>query len=714
MGKLLEELNRRKVFRASAIYAVIAWGLIQVADTIAPMMNLPESAPRLVLFLLIILFPAAVFLAWAYEVTPEGIKPDFTAQSVPSTTNNTDRKLIYAIFGLVLLVAGFQLSDRFIAGNGVSSNRSTESASINASTSVMRTSIILDHLLAGRIGLPTIVDIAPDGSSLAYANILEGNWMLRNLATEETRVLEGASYGKAKFSPNGQMVLLGSSGVFGSLSIVVQSVQGGSIRPLPIQGGLSATWLSDEQIIYQHVDGDPRILSLEDLTETSIPDLNVAAGGGVAGHYVFNSLPSGSAFLYKEYPSGGLPGESIIQAYDLNSKSKTLVTSDGYFPQYVNSGHVLFLRAGELWAVPFDADSLSVTGAEARVVEEVAQLAPVWGAYSVSDSGRLVYAPSTGDVAGQTALYSTDRLGNQSEIFIPAGHFAEPRLSPNGELLALTSFKPDGSSEVWVYHFASGSFNPLTFSDNARTPVWTPDGSQIVYMQGGNGPAEMRPRGELWIRNANGTGQAERILKGPAKPDSFSPVDETLIYFVGGSESEAINLSTLTHSDDAWVSNPLLHTEHTTWGARISPDGRWIAYGSSESGMMQIYVQPYPNLNDGKWQISSEEMGTREPTWGPNGEELFYIAGSGSLMHVELTVQGDSIISSVPEPIFTSEWIPGSSPTYAISNDGESILHFGPSVDSNQITSIGSGRTELLVVENFFDELRRLAPADPQ
>ena len=712
MGKLLEELKRRKVFRVAAVYAVVAWVLIQITDVVLPTFGAPEWVNQTIIFLFILGFLPTLIAAWAYEITPDGVKPDAGAHTSLQSQGPQSQGLIYAIFALVLLVAGFQLSDRFLSDNDISSNRSAESASINTTTSVMRSSINLNHLLLERgLGLRTLFDIAPDGSFLAYANIGEGYWMLRNLATQETRVLEGTGNGKAKFSPNGQMMLLASA-VTGDTG--VQSVQGGPFRPLPIELNLSASWLSDEQIIYQHADGATRILSLEDRTETIIPDLDAASGMGFTVSYVFNSLPSGSAFLYKQNPSSSQSREPIIQAYDLNSKSKTLITNNGFFPQYVNSGHVLFLRNGDLWAVPFDADSLRVTGGETRVIEGVEQSAPIWGAYSVSDSGRLVYMPRLRTFSEQTTLYSTDRSGNRTEIFLPAGNYADPRLSPNGELLALTSFEPDGSSDVWVHHFSSGTFNRLTFSGNARTPVWTPDGSQVVYMLGGLGSTDLSPRGELWIRNANGTGQAERILDGPAKPDSFSPIDEKLIYLIGGNLAGPINLSTLTLSDDAWISDPLFHTERATWGARISPDGRWIVYGSAESGLMQIYVQPYPNLDGGRWQISSDSIGAREPSWGPNGEELFYLRNDGSFMHSELTIQGDSISSSVPRPLFADIQIAGTSPLYAVSNDGESILHFARSTDDGQITSIGSGRTELLVVENFFAELRRLAPPDPQ
>lgn len=707
MGSLFEELKRRNVFKVGAAYAVIAFVLAQVAQLALETFGTPDWVLQTIVLLLGLGFPIALVLAWAYELTPGGIKSDAAVQPAQTSTNSTDRKLIYAILGLVLLVAGIQLSNQFLSDNNIPVNRSAESARVTTNPAVMRASIILNQSfpglgpIVGPIG-GTLLELAPDGSSLAYAVIDQGYWMLRNLATQRTQVLEETiRNGKAKFSPNSQNLLLASAT---PPAVGVLSVQGGSFQPLPIENALTATWLSDEHVIYQHVDGDTRIFSLENRTEDIIPSLDVADG-----YYVFNSLPSGTAFLYRQEFSADRLGRSIIQAYDLNSQSKTLVTSDGYLPQYVNSGHVLFLREGDLWAVPFDADSLSITGAEARVLEGVyGQSDIAWGAYSVSDAGRLVYLPGSEVVDDQTFLYWADRLGNRTELPLPAGHYSEPRLSPDEELLALTVFQADGSTDIWIYDFSRGTFGPRTFAGNARNPVWTLDGSRLVY-QLTSSLAGGLSRGELWIMNADGTGQAERILDEEAKALSFSAIDEKLIYITGGGAAP-IRLNTLTFSDDAWISAPLMNENFNTPAASVSPDGRWIAYASVESGITQIYVRPYPDLDSGKWQISTGELGNREPSWGPNGNELFFLRLDGTLMHTEMTVEGDSFSPGIVEPLITKlEFVILTSPNYFVSNDGERFLHF-QATEREFDTGLDQDHTELIVLENFFEELRRLAP----
>ena len=214
--------------------------------------------------------------------------------------------------------------------------------------------------------------------------------------------------------------------------------------------------------------------------------------------------------------------------------------------------------------------------------------------------------------------------------------------------------------------------------------------------------------------NADGTGQAERILDAAAYADSFSEIDGKLIYMINEGTVPPTSLNTLTFSDDAWVSAPLLHTDFDTISARVSPDGHWIAYGSRESGVIQIYVKPYPDLDSGKWQISSQAVGSREPSWGPKGDELFFLQVDGTLMHTKITVEGDSFLPGPVEPLITDLQLDVITlPNYIVSNDAERFLHFQTTVDEPD-TRLFQGYTELVVVENFFEELKRLAPPDPQ
>jgi len=331
----------------------------------------------------------------------------------------------------------------------------------------------------------------------------------------------------------------------------------------------------------------------------------------------------------------------------------------------------------------------------------------------------LVYLPGPEYFPNQTVLAWIDRSGRQEEISLPAGDYSQPRISPDGEFLALTSRQADGSSDIWVYDFSTGSFGPRTFSGNALDPIWTADGSRLFYQKYSVMDAGGNPRGELWVMNADGTGQAERILDAVVRIDSFSQSDEKLIYTSYGSDGTGNRgqLNTLTFRDDVWVSAPLLHTDFNTDNATVSPDGRWIAYQSNESGTPQVYVRPYPNLDAGKWGISSGERANLHPVWGPNSDELLFLGIDGSqinLMHADITIEGDSFSTGIVEPLLTDlkiEFNLRAPQNYFIPKVGERLLFvLSQATTDAPDMEFDQNRTELVMVENFFEELRRLAP----
>lgn len=205
MGKLYEELKRRKVFRVAAVYAVVAWVLIQVTDVVLPTFGAPSWVNQTIIFLFILGFLPTLIAAWAYEITPEGVRADAGVQSSSATTNSIDRKLIYATFALVLLVAGFQVTDRFLldlrAGNA-----QIGAASIGPSTvQTFRANIALgESQINTEIGMHGDIAISPDGRRIAYINF-RGNdastASILNLETARTQVIAASSSGQNPMSP---------------------------------------------------------------------------------------------------------------------------------------------------------------------------------------------------------------------------------------------------------------------------------------------------------------------------------------------------------------------------------------------------------------------------------------------------------------------------------------------------------------------------------
>lgn len=276
---LFDELKRRKVFRVAAVYAVVAWLLIQVADVVLPTFGAPDWVNQTIIFLFVLGFVPTLIAAWAYEITPEGVKPDLHTQLAPNAANGTDRKLIFATFGLVLLVAGFQLFDRFLAASVTPADSPVREATSETSPSVMRASIILDQSLPRvREGLRTVLSLAPDGSALAYTDDETSRVLLRDLATQETSIILETDSDAAsslrrlnwvEFSPNSQRLLVYSSST-GQNSIV--SAQGLVLQQLPIDSQGEALWLSDESVLYALQDATVRKFSLLNDSDEIVTD----------------------------------------------------------------------------------------------------------------------------------------------------------------------------------------------------------------------------------------------------------------------------------------------------------------------------------------------------------------------------------------------------------------------------------------------------------
>jgi serine/threonine-protein kinase len=259
-----------------------------------------------------------------------------------------------------------------------------------------------------------------------------------------------------------------------------------------------------------------------------------------------------------------------------------------------------------------------------------------------------------------------------------------------------------GNADIWVYDLTRQTLSRLTFDDaDDRSPAWTPDGERIVF-------ASTRDGGGLWWQAADGTGAAERLLAddSPAlAPYAFTPDGAQLLYNSDG------DIYTLTPGAEV-PSQPLIQSEFTTIRPDLSPDGRWLAYQSDETGRDEIYVRLFPNIEDGKWQISSAGGGS--PKWSPDGLELFFSdsgLSSDNGVWVAQRDSADAVQFSAPVRAFTgSDAVVTPDGTFDISADGSRILlRSAPDVEARE-TEV----TSLVAVDNWFEELKRLAPPDPR
>ena len=378
--------------------------------------------------------------------------------------------------------------------------------------------------------------------------------------------------------------------------------------------------------------------------------------------------------------------------------------SDGYNARYAPTGHIVFARSAALWAVPFDLERLEKIGPEVPIVPGV-QTDGNRGhtVYAFSDDGLLVYLPGV-DVWGATALGRNlvwvDREGREELLDDTPRPYTSARLSPDGRQVAV-AFDDNGNEDIWVYDLGRASFSRVTTDPGTdNSPLWSLDGNRIYFRSNRDG-------GGIFRKAVDGTGPVEQILAGAQQtPQSFSPDGAQLVYQQGPLERlQDIRILSL---EGDYISRSLIQTEEfSELFGQISPDGQWIAYESDETGLSEIYVRPFPNVEDGKWPIARGSF----PVWSHDGRELFYRTDE-AVMVVSVEV-GQTFLSEPPEELFAGDYLfraPGKygSVTYDVSADGRFLMIKG----AEQIEQTNE-QTTLSVVHNWFEELNRLAPPSP-
>jgi len=392
-----------------------------------------------------------------------------------------------------------------------------------------------------------------------------------------------------------------------------------------------------------------------------------------------------------------------VVAQSLKTGERRLLVRGASNARYLPTGHIVYARGQTLMAAPFNPERLELTGAAVPIVDGVmrANLQGPSSQWGFSGSGSLVYVP--GGVGNDSELVWVDRTGLSRALKLPAEDFESPRLSPDGNRVAVTAIgdKPD----IWVYDTPRETFTRLTFEGYNSHAVWTPDGTRITFFSYRDGSSH------LLLKAADGSGAEEQI--GSAEiatlfPQSWSP-DGRMLTLSG--------LQASTRSWDIWVlpregkASPLLQTRFTEGSGTLSPDGRWLAYVSNESGIYQVYVQAFPGPG-GKWQVSTD--GGTEPVWARNGRELFYRSGR-KLMSVEITTN-PAFVARNPKTLFESDYQPNvvvfGRQNYDVTPDGQRFIMIRSKESAAAANNpfMSKNAPQINVMLNLFEELERKVP----
>ena len=536
--------------------------------------------------------------------------------------------------------------------------------------------------------------MSPDGTRVVYRSGGAGSsgLFIRRLDQLEAIPLRGTDGGGSLFfSPDGEWVAFWD---------------GDGLKKVPANGGPPVTitaidvlfpfrgaWGPDDTIVFSAG-------STAGLMRVSAaggqPEQVTTVGEAAVGHAWPEFLPDGNTVIFSKVRPREGQTSSTLAAVALDSGEVVDLPVTGTDPRFVTSGHLIYGVGNALWVVPFDAGNVSVTGEPRPIVEQVSIKRTGAANFDVSTTGSLIYVTATDGVGVTRTLLWVDLNGQQEPVpgFRP-GDYRNPHLSPDGERVAV-----DDGQDVWTYDLGRQTLSRLTTDPASDThPRWTPDGQRIVF-------SSTRAPPGLFERASDGTGEAEAILSGGFLVPTGWTADGSQLVFWQMRGTTLRDVGVLSRSGDP-AERWLVESEfHDAWAA-VSPDGRWIAYGSNQTGRYQVYMERFPEMGN-RQQLSVGSGGF--PDWSPDGRALFYRTAFGNefwTVPIDLT---EPVTIGPPERLFAGEFArSGGSRMHDLAPDGERFLVVADVPSTSEFAAVP---TKLILVQNFIGELQRLAPVN--
>jgi eukaryotic-like serine/threonine-protein kinase len=527
------------------------------------------------------------------------------------------------------------------------------------------------------------LDLSPDGRMLVYSTGGDRPLYLRAMDALEpvaVRGTEGARW--PVFSPDGEWIAFMAADGIRRIAVT-----GGSPLQITSQRGVRVGlhWGDDGTLVYPQQDGIYRVSA-----QGGEPE-RVLKGVPIKLRFP-RLLPGGQAILFSEVEGTGAEASAQIRLLDLASGEVTTLVREGTDARYVETGHLVYGHPqGALFAVPFDLERLEVIGAPFPVLDEIrVQSGFLATAFAASRVGTVAYVGGRDPGVNQRFVL-VDHQGRREPLPLRDPALWAPRFSPDGRKLVYQS-----AAQIYVYDLVLGSNTRLTFEGMNYMPVWIPGADAIVFQSAREGTAGR----DLFRVPASGGRQAELLWseEGDLVAESWTPDGSRLLYTsIGADGNHDLKLLDLRGEPRA---SPFLAAEWDEVRGRISPDSRWVAYGSDESGAREIYVRTFPEP-EGKWKVS--EGGGWSSRWSPDGRELYYRRGD-TLVAARVRTEPSFQVLSRSDVLVGNYGI-----EYDVRPDGSGFVFWEVRSEAGGEGGEEEESRDLIVVVNWFDELLRRA-----
>jgi len=540
------------------------------------------------------------------------------------------------------------------------------------------------------------MSLSADGSAMVMTYFDDRNqqrlWLRRwtELAPTEVQGADGNVVDPV-ISPDGTEVAFTEGG-----RLKVSPLAGGIVRTLTEEAGCCVRWGADGFIYFA---GDENNIQRVPAGGGEVETITTRRPEDDNEHGYFHILPDGDSGVFSVFTT-----PPRIESYRISTGERKTITT-GLRSYVTSTGHLVFATLeGQILAAPFDSDKMELTGPVVPLVQGVGVTASEDVMYTLSENGTLLYWSATTSSAENEMIW-VSRSGEVSPIdpdftFNASGAPISMQLSPDGTKVAYQDMREAGG-DIWIKDLPRGPASRLTFDGGVDwAPAWATDGQSVMFLSNRGGPGR-----DVWSQRADGTGEPELVMATERLPISLTSTtdEEWLVFRTSAAPSRDIFAQ---RPGDATPTPVAAMPDVAENSPALSPDGKWIAYVSDETGVPQVYVRPFPDVQSGRWQVSNELAGA--PIWSHNGRELFFSTINGLVAAQVVTSPSFRVVSQEKLFNFPAGVVPSlQRGWYDVSADDQRFLlsrsvQFGNDDDAS--------RPELILVQNFFEELKARVP----